>query len=89
MTVELDTRASIAALIDHTLLKPEATAADIRKLCAEARQYGFASVCVNPYWVPLVAVELKGSRVRVCSVVGFPLGANATAIKVAETVAAV
>jgi deoxyribose-phosphate aldolase len=80
---------SIAALIDHTLLKPEATAADIRKVCAEARQYGFASVCVNPYWVRLVAGELAGSPVKVCSVVGFPLGASATEIKVAETAAAI
>ncbi len=66
----------IAALIDHTLLKPEATADDIRRVCAEARTYSFASVCVNPYWVSLVASELKGSPVKVCSVVGFPLGAN-------------
>ncbi len=80
---------SIAVLIDHTLLKPEATAADIRKVCAEARQYGFASVCVNPYWVRLVAGELVGSPVKVCSVVGFPLGASATEIKVAETAAAI
>ena len=76
---------SIAALIDHTLLKPEATQADIRKVCAEAREYGFAAVCVNPYWVRLVAGELAGSAVKVCAVVGFPLGANATDIKVAET----
>jgi deoxyribose-phosphate aldolase len=76
---------SIAALIDHTLLKPEATAADIRKVCAEARQYGFAAVCVNPYWIRLVAGELAGSAVKVCAVVGFPLGANSTEIKVAET----
>jgi deoxyribose-phosphate aldolase len=80
---------SIAALIDHTLLKPEATAAEIRKVCAEARHYSFASVCVNPYWVRLVAGELAGSAVKVCSVVGFPLGASATEIKVAETVAAI
>jgi len=80
---------SIAALIDHTLLKPEATAGDIRKVCAEARHYGFASVCINPYWVPLAAGELEGSPVRVCTVVGFPLGANSTEIKVAETVAAI
>jgi deoxyribose-phosphate aldolase len=80
---------SIAALIDHTLLKPEATAADIRKVCAEARHYRFASVCVNPYWVRLVAGELAGSSVKVCSVVGFPLGANATEIKIAETAAAI
>jgi len=78
----------VARLIDHTLLRPDATAADIRKLCAEARQYGFASVCVNPYWVPLAAAELVGSPVKVCSVVGFPLGASATEIKVAETEAA-
>jgi len=78
----------IAAMIDHTLLRPEATAADIRKVCQEARQYGFASVCVNPYWVPLAAAELSGSPVKVCTVVGFPLGASATAIKVAETEAA-
>ena len=84
-----DFDSSIAALIDHTLLKPEATAADIRKVCAEARHYSFASVCVNPYWVRLVAGELAGSPVKVCSVVGFPLGASATQIKVAETAAAI
>ncbi len=75
---------SIAMLIDHTLLRADATSADIRKICGEARQFGFASVCVNPYWVPQVAAELKGSVVKVCTVVGFPLGASATAIKVAE-----
>lgn len=75
----------IASLIDHTLLRADATAADIRKLCAEARKYGFASVCVNPYWVPLASSELSGSAVKVCTVVGFPLGASSTAAKVAET----
>ena len=80
---------AIASLIDHTLLRPEATSAEIRKVCAEAREYGFSSVCVNPYWVPLVTSELAGSAVKVCAVVGFPLGANATAIKVAETESAV
>ncbi len=75
----------VARLIDHTLLRPDATAVDIRKLCAEARGYGFASVCVNPYWVPLASAELAGSPVKVCTVVGFPLGASATEIKVAET----
>lgn len=79
---------AIAALIDHTLLRPDATASDIRKVCREARQYSFASVCVNPYWAPLAAAELAGSPVKVCTVVGFPLGANATAVKVAETEAA-
>jgi deoxyribose-phosphate aldolase len=76
---------SIAALIDHTILKPDATRADVIKVCREARQYCFASVCVNPYWVPLVAAELSGSGVKVCTVVGFPLGATSTEAKVAET----
>lgn len=79
---------AIAALIDHTILKPEATRADIIKVCREARQYNFASVCVNPYWVPLVRAELQGSPVKVCTVVGFPLGATSTEAKVAETTAA-
>jgi deoxyribose-phosphate aldolase len=79
---------SIARLIDHTLLKPEATCDDIGKLCGEARQYGFASVCVNPCWVRLAAGELAGSRVKVCSVVGFPLGATLPRIKAAEAQAA-
>jgi deoxyribose-phosphate aldolase len=80
---------AIAALIDHTILKPEATRDDVVKVCREARQYGFASVCVNPYWVPLVRAELAGSPVKICSVVGFPLGATFTEVKVAETAAAV
>lgn len=74
----------IALPIDHTILKPDATRDDIVKLCREAREYGFISVCVNPYWVPLAAHELKGSSVLVCTVVGFPLGATPTANKVAE-----
>ncbi|MDP9112415.1 MAG: deoxyribose-phosphate aldolase [Acidobacteriota bacterium] len=80
---------SVAALIDHTLLKPEATESDIRKVCAEARQYGFFSVCVNPYWVPLVAGELRDSATKICAVVGFPLGANTLHIKAAEAAAAI
>jgi deoxyribose-phosphate aldolase len=76
---------SIAALIDHTILRADATAEDVRKVCREARKYNFASVCVNPAWVKLVAAELAGSPVKVCTVVGFPLGATPTAIKVAET----
>ena len=83
------TQSQVARLIDHTLLRPDATANDIRQVCAEAREYGFASVCVNPYWVPLVAAELAGSEVKVCTVVGFPLGASTTRIKVAETEEAV
>lgn len=77
--------ADIAALIDHTLLRPDATEADIRKLCSEARDYAFASACVNSYWVRLAAAELAGSAAKVCSVVGFPFGASTTAAKVAET----
>ncbi len=76
---------SVAAFIDHTILKPEATRADVTKVCREARQYQFASVCVNPYWVPLARAELRGSPVKVCTVVGFPLGATSTEAKVAET----
>jgi deoxyribose-phosphate aldolase len=79
---------AIASVIDHTILKPEATRADVVKVCREARQYGFASVCVNPYWTSLVRSELAGSPVKVCTVVGFPLGATSTEAKVAETEAA-
>src|SRR5579871_3078295 len=79
---------TIAALIDHTILKADATRADIVKVCREAKQYNFASVCVNPYWVPLVRTELQGSPVKVCSVIGFPLGATSTEAKVAESVGA-
>lgn len=75
---------AIAALIDHTLLKPEATGKDVERLCLEALQYRFASVCVNPYWVPLVAAALHGSSVKTCSVIGFPLGAATTVNKAAE-----
>ena len=83
------TKASLAKTIDHTLLKATATADQIKELCAEARTYGFASVCVNPTWVSLCAKELSGSGVLVCTVIGFPLGANATATKVAEAKLAV
>jgi deoxyribose-phosphate aldolase len=83
-SASLDSRQGIAPLIDHTLLKPEATRPDIAQLCAEAREFGFASVCVNPCWVALAAEKLSGTRVQVCTVIGFPLGANETAVKVAE-----
>jgi deoxyribose-phosphate aldolase len=78
------TKQEIAGLIDHTLLRPEATAADIRKICDEARKYKFASVCVNSYWAALAANELRGTGVKGCVVVGFPLGANATNVKTTE-----
>ncbi|MDR1713867.1 MAG: deoxyribose-phosphate aldolase [Coriobacteriales bacterium] len=75
---------NIAHLIDHTLLKPEATAADVERFCAEALQHHFAAVCVNSRFIPLVAARLEGSLVAPCAVVGFPLGACSTAAKVAE-----
>ena len=71
--------------IDHTNLKPAATRADIEKLCAEAREWDFASVCVNPCNIPLCKQLLAGSDVMTCTVIGFPLGQNTTAVKVAET----
>jgi len=80
---------SLASLIDHTILRPDATESDVRKICDEARKYVFASVCVNPYWVPLVARELRGSAVKVCTVVGFPLGATTTANKCSEAAEAI
>jgi deoxyribose-phosphate aldolase len=75
---------SIASLIDQTLLKPDATGTDIVRLCDEARGYGFASVCINPGWVPLAKERLADSVVRVCTVVGFPFGANRSETKLAE-----
>lgn len=75
----------LAAYIDHTLLKPEATQADIIKLCHEAIEHQFAAVCVNPQWVKLATQQLKDSNVGIATVVGFPLGATTTFTKVAET----
>jgi len=79
------TCADIARLIDHSLLRPEASRPDILRLCAEAKQFGFAAVVVNPCWVALAAAELRGSSVKVGTVVGFPLGASQPAVKVYET----
>lgn len=75
---------AIAAMIDHTLLKPDATEAQIAQLCYEARKYNFAAVCINPAYVRLAAQLLKGSPVKVCTVVGFPLGATPTEVKAYE-----
>ena len=83
------TKKSIAGMIDHTLLKPDASAAQIAKLCAEAREYAFASVCVNPSYVPQCAQALAGSPVKVCTVIGFPLGATTSAAKAFEAKEAV
>jgi deoxyribose-phosphate aldolase len=77
-------REEVARLVDHTLLKPEATPAQVAQLCDEARRYGFASVCINPVYVRLATEKLEGSGVAVCTVVGFPLGATTTSIKVKE-----
>ncbi|WP_445612726.1 deoxyribose-phosphate aldolase [Geobacillus sp. YF-1] len=76
---------NMAKMIDHTLLKPEATKEQIIQLCREAKQYGFASVCVNPAWVKAAARELSGTDVRVCTVIGFPLGATTPETKAFET----
>jgi deoxyribose-phosphate aldolase len=76
---------AIARMIDHTILKPEAVREEVKKICEEALKYSFASVCVNGSWMPLVASELRGSPVKVCTVVGFPLGAMSAAAKAAET----
>lgn len=77
--------AGVASMIDHTLLKPDATRANIEDLCREAAQFRFATVCVNPTWVALAARLLAGSGVGVCSVVGFPLGATTADVKGYET----
>lgn len=74
----------LARMIDHTLLKPEAKPDDIRRLCGEGIKYGFATICVNPCYVKLASEELKGSKVKVCSVSGFPLGANRSELKLKE-----
>jgi deoxyribose-phosphate aldolase len=86
VTVEehLASTQSIANLIDQTLLKPEATGEDIVRLCREAAEHSFCSVCVNPHWVRLARTTLGRSSVRVCTVIGFPLGANRTSVKTAE-----
>lgn len=80
---------NLASYIDHTILKPDATQETVKKLCAEAREFGFASVCVNSCHARLVADQLAGSAVLTCVVVGFPLGAMSTAAKVYETQQAV
>ncbi|MEJ2745803.1 MAG: deoxyribose-phosphate aldolase, partial [bacterium] len=75
----------LALKIDHTLLKPEATEKQVENLCAEASEYGFCSVCVNPWFVPLCAKLLRRSGVKVCTVIGFPLGATTPETKAYET----
>lgn len=79
------TNENLAPYIDHTLLKPESTRAEISRLCEEAKRYGFAAVCVNPHWVRDAADALRDTDVQIATVVGFPLGATTTFTKVAET----
>lgn len=81
-------RGALAALIDHTLLRPEATRGEIDQLCREAKQFNFATVCVQPFRVAQAVENLKGSSVKVCTVIGFPLGANRAEVKALETVRA-
>jgi deoxyribose-phosphate aldolase len=81
---ESEAARAVALYIDHTLLKPDATRYDILKLCEEGARYGFASVCINPMWVREAACALRGSGVKVCTVIGFPLGANAPDTKAYE-----
>lgn len=76
---------TVNTYIDHTLLKPDATLEQIEKLIAEAKKYEFASVCVNPTWVKTAADLLKDSSVKVCTVIGFPLGATTLSVKAFET----
>jgi deoxyribose-phosphate aldolase len=75
---------NLAATLDHTLLRPDCTEAQIMQLCQEAREHGFASACVPPYYVPVAARELSGSGVAVCTVIGFPLGYNSPRVKFRE-----
>lgn len=82
-------KTDIAKYIDHTLLKADAKASDIERICREAREHGFASVCVNSCWVPMCRELLAGSGVAVCTVIGFPLGAASTQAKVAESLQAI
>jgi len=80
---------NIAQMIDHSLLKPDATKEEIRNLCEEGKKYGFVSVCVNPVWVSFCSDLLKGSKVRICTVSGFPLGANKPEVKAKEAETAI
>lgn len=75
----------LSKYIDHTILKPEATKDEVLQIINEAKEYNFASVCINPYWVQLAAKNLRGTDINVCTVIGFPLGATSTFAKVSET----
>lgn len=79
----------ISKYIDHTILKPDATLEQVKKVCSEAKEYNFASVCINPYYAKLVSSELRGTDVKTCVVIGFPLGANTKEVKAFEATNAV
>ncbi|CDF58140.1 deoxyribose-phosphate aldolase [Thermobrachium celere] len=79
------TKEYVASIIDHTILKAETTPDDVKRICNEAKENGFASVCINPCYVKLAAEELKDSNVKVCTVIGFPLGATTSDVKAFET----
>lgn len=83
------TKKEIASYIDHTILSPDASIKQVSLVCSEAKKYGFASVCINPVYVPFAASELSDSDVKVCTVIGFPLGASSTGTKVFETIDAI
>ncbi len=89
MSTKTFTREELASYIDHTLLKPNASQAQIKQICDEAKAFHFASVCVNPYWIPFVASELAGTDIAPCSVIGFPLGSTPSEIKAAEAAKAI
>ncbi|MCB0341092.1 MAG: deoxyribose-phosphate aldolase [Pseudobdellovibrionaceae bacterium] len=80
----LQNQSSVAQLIDHTLLRADCTSQEIQKLCAEAKEYGFFSVCIHPFFIDQAKIELSGSAVKICTVIGFPLGANLTSTKATE-----
>jgi deoxyribose-phosphate aldolase len=80
---------AIAAMIDHTILRADATEAEVRKLCGEAAEHKFASVCVNPWWAAVAAAELRGTGVKVCTVAGFPLGMTQSKVKAEEAAQAI
>lgn len=88
-SLSVDVTSDLARLIDHTLLKPDATSVEIQALCDEAARYNFHAVCVNPIWVKVASQTLAGTMTRVCSVIAFPLGATRTETKVQEALRAV
>ncbi len=84
-TAQILAKTNVARLIDHTALRPEATGVQIEKLCREALHYHFYSVCINPYFIPLAKSFLSGSNVKICTVIGFPLGVTLSRVKAYET----